>query len=145
MTRPPRVETAVAVTSQLEAAVERLMPQLRPGQPAPTRDELADVIADPAITLLTACEGDRVVGLAVVAVYRRLSGVSAHLHDVVVDVAERGRGVGAALVEAAIQVARRRGAYSLELTSAPWREKANRLYPRLGFQRRDTNVYWLKL
>jgi len=106
---------------------------------------LADILADPSTTLLAACDGGSVVGLAVVAVYRRLSGVSAHLHDVVVDGAARRRGGGGALVEAAIELARERGAYSLELTSAPWREAANRLYPRLGFQRRDTNVYWLKL
>ena len=121
------------------------MPQLRPGARAPGPVALAEVLADPATTLLAARDGGGIVGLAVVAVYRRLSGVSAHLHDVVVDGAARRRGGGGALVEAAIEVARERGAYSLELTSAPWREAANRLYPRLGFQRRDTNVYWLKL
>ena len=121
------------------------MPQLRPGAEAPAPEALAAVIADPAITLLAACDGDAIVGLAAVAVYRRLSGVSAHLNDVVVDAAARGRGAGGALVHAAIEVARQRGAYSMELTSSPWREAANRLYARLGFQRRDTNVYWLKL
>jgi len=121
------------------------MPQLRPGARAAGPVALAEVLADPATTLLAARDGGDIVGLAVVAVYRRLSGVSAHLHDVVVDGAARRRGCGGALVEAAIEVARERGAYSLELTSAPWREAANRLYPRLGFQRRDTNVYWLKL
>lgn len=121
------------------------MPQLRPGARAPGPEALAAVLADPSITLLAACDGGSIVGLAVVAVYRRLSGVSGHLHDVVVDGAARRRGGGGALVAAAIEVARERGAYSLELTSAPWREEANQLYPRLGFQRRDTNVYWLKL
>jgi len=143
--RPIHIEAVTAVTPQVEAAVQRLMPQLRPGARAPGREALVDVLADPSTTLLAACDGGSIVGLAVVAVYRRLSGVSAHLHDVVVDGAARRRGGGGALVEAAIEVARRRGAYSLELTSAPWREEANRLYPRLGFQRRDTNVYWLRL
>ncbi|HKF16898.1 MAG TPA: GNAT family N-acetyltransferase [Candidatus Dormibacteraeota bacterium] len=145
MPRPLHIEAITAVTPQVEAALERLMPQLRPGATAPGPETLADVLADPSTTLLAACDGGTIVGLAVVAVYRRLSGVSAHLHDVVVDGAARRRGGGGALVEAAIEVARRRGAYSLELTSAPWREEANRLYPRLGFQRRDTNVYWLRL
>jgi ribosomal protein S18 acetylase RimI-like enzyme len=122
-----------------------LMPQLRSTAHAPSPEALAKVLTDPATTLLAAYEGDAILGLAVVAVYRRLSGVSAHLHDVVVDGAARGRGAGAALVSTAIDVARQRGADGLELTSAPWREAANRLYPRLGFQRRETNVYWLKL
>jgi len=140
-----RVEEIGAVTREVEAAVQGLLPQLRRGAEPPSPDVLADVLADPATVLLAACQGDRIVGLAMVAVYHRLSGVSAHLHDVVVDGGARGLGVGAALVEEAIEVARRRGAYSLELTSAPWREAANRLYPRLGFHRRETNVYWLKL
>jgi len=140
-----RVEEIGAVTREVEAAVQGLLPQLRRGAEPPSPDVLADVLADPATVLLAACQGDRIVGLAVVAVYHRLSGVSAHLHDVVVDGGARGLGVGAALVEEAIEVARRRGAYSLELTSAPWRKAANRLYPRLGFHRRETNVYWLKL
>lgn len=145
MPRSFRVEEIRSVTLEVEAAVQGLLPQLRRGAEPPSPDVLADVLADPATVLLAACQGDRIVGLAVVAVYHRLSGVSAHLHDVVVDGGARGLGVGAALVEEAIEVARRRGAYSLELTSAPWREAANRLYPRLGFHRRETNVYWLKL
>ena len=145
MRQPLRIEAVRTVSPQVEAAVQGLMPQLRPGAEAPGPEALAAVIADPAITLLAACDGDAIVGLAVVAVYRRLSGVSAHLNDVVVDGAARGRGGGGALVEAAIEVARQRGADSLELTSSPWREAANRLYGRLGFQRRDTNVYWLNL
>ena len=145
MPRPLRIEAVRTVTPQVEAAVQGLMPQLRPGAEAPAREALAVVIADRAITLLAACDGEAIVGLAVVAVYSRLSGVSAHLDDVVVDAAARRRGAGGALVQAAIEVARQRGAYSMELTSSPWREAANRLYARLGFQRRDTNVYWLKL
>lgn len=145
MPRPLRVQAVDRVGPEVEAAVERLMPQLRRGAVVPASETLAEVMADPATTVLAACRGDSIVGLAVVAVYRRLSGPAAHLHDVVVDDADRGQGVGAALVAAAIEVARQQGAYSLELTSAPWREAANRLYPRLGFQRRETNVYWLKL
>lgn len=145
MPRPLRIEAVRDVTPQVEAAIQRLMPQLRRGAQAPGSEALAAVLADPATTLLAACDGRTIVGVAVVAVYRRLSGVSAHLDDVVVDGGARGRGGGGALVEAAIEVARQRGAYSLELTSAPWRDAANRLYARQGFQRRDTNVYWLKL
>ncbi|MFM8266127.1 MAG: GNAT family N-acetyltransferase, partial [Acidimicrobiia bacterium] len=33
------------------------------------------------------------------------------------------------------------GATTVELTSRPSREAANRLYQRIGFVRRDTNVY----
>jgi ribosomal protein S18 acetylase RimI-like enzyme len=53
--------------------------------------------------------------------------------------------VGEALVRECIDVARRRGAGIVELQSARSREAANRLYPRLGFELRDSNVYRLNL
>jgi ribosomal protein S18 acetylase RimI-like enzyme len=59
----------------------------------------------------------------------------------VVDGAARGRGVGEALNEEAIRRAAAAGARSVDLTSRPSREAANRLYRRLGFEVRDTNVY----
>jgi ribosomal protein S18 acetylase RimI-like enzyme len=42
---------------------------------------------------------------------------------------------------AAIDEARRLGVHSLDLTSRPSREAANRLYTRMGFTSRETNVY----
>jgi ribosomal protein S18 acetylase RimI-like enzyme len=67
--------------------------------------------------------------------------VRAWIEDVVVDSAARGHGVGEALNQAAILEARHRGAITVELTSRPSREAANRLYQRLGFVARETNVY----
>ena len=65
--------------------------------------------------------------------------------DVVVDEIARGRGVGELLTNAAIDRARAAGAKSVGLTSRPAREAANRLYSRMGFEVRDTNVYRLTL
>jgi ribosomal protein S18 acetylase RimI-like enzyme len=63
------------------------------------------------------------------------------IEDVVVDGEARGAGVGEALSRAAIEEAERRGARTLDLTSRPSREAANRLYQRLGFVARETTVY----
>jgi ribosomal protein S18 acetylase RimI-like enzyme len=41
----------------------------------------------------------------------------------------------------AIRIAASRGARTVELTSRPSRESANRLYRRIGFEPRETNVY----
>jgi len=60
---------------------------------------------------------------------------------VVVDDSARGAGVGEALVAAALDRARLLGAKTVDLTSRPSREAANRLYVRLGFEARTTNVY----
>jgi len=79
------------------------------------------------------------------ALFRIPTGLRAWIEDVVVDEAARGRGVGEALNRAAIERARGEGATTVDLTSRPSREAANRLYQRLGFQERPTNVYRLDL
>ena len=53
----------------------------------------------------------------------------------------RGRGVGEALSLHAVERARALDAKTVDLTSRPSREAANRLYQRIGFVQRDTNVY----
>ena len=51
--------------------------------------------------------------------------------------------MGAALTREAVRLARSDGARTVDLTSRPSREAANRLYERLGFELRDSNVYRL--
>jgi ribosomal protein S18 acetylase RimI-like enzyme len=63
------------------------------------------------------------------------------VEDVVTDAAARGQGVGTALTEAMLDRAREVGCLTVDLTSRPKREDANRLYQKLGFVARDTNVY----
>jgi ribosomal protein S18 acetylase RimI-like enzyme len=69
------------------------------------------------------------------------TGVRAWIEDVVVDEDVRGGGVGALLVRRALDLAFESGARTVDLTSRPSREAANRLYQRLGFELRETNVY----
>jgi ribosomal protein S18 acetylase RimI-like enzyme len=75
------------------------------------------------------------------ATFRIPTGLRAWIEDVVVDDSARGHGVGAALNIAALEEARRRGAVTVDLTSRPSREAANKLYKKLGFVERETNVY----
>jgi ribosomal protein S18 acetylase RimI-like enzyme len=75
------------------------------------------------------------------AVFPIPTGVRAWIEDVVVDQSARGRGVGEALSRRALELAAQAGARTVELTSRPSREAANRLYRRLGFEARETNVY----
>ena len=59
----------------------------------------------------------------------------------IVDSSARGQGVGEALVLDVLRRANDAQVLMLELNSMPYRESANRLYKRLGFVRRPTNVY----
>jgi len=135
------IEVLAEVTDEAVDAFARLLPQLSTSAGRVDRDGLDRVVTGPASTVLVARSDGAIVGTLTLVVVALLTGVRAHIEDVVVDSAARGRGVGAALTSAAVELARRRGARSVELTSRPSRDAANRLYPRLGFQLRDTNVY----
>ncbi len=138
-----RIEAATEATQELLAAVHHLLPQLNPKLPHLTMRKLQAVIADPAATMLVVREGEAIKGVAVVLIYTTPSWRKARIEDVVIDESVRGRGVGRALVERCIELARERGADVVELQSAKWREVANRLYPSLGFELRESNLYRL--
>ena len=138
----PTVEIATEITPEVVDAFERLIPQLSSSNPPPSAAELAEIVASPATVLFLARDDDgAVLGALTLAVFRIPTGLRAWIEDVVVDGAARGKGVGELLNRAAIDEARRRGCVTVDLTSRPSREAANRLYQRLGFQARTTNVY----
>jgi ribosomal protein S18 acetylase RimI-like enzyme len=136
------VEEATELFDGLPQAVERLVRQLSRSSPAPSLGELEEIVRSPASHLLLARDADgAIVGMLTLAVFRIPTGLRAWIEDVVVDEAARGQGVGAALTNAAIRLAGAQGARTVDLTSRPSREAANRLYQRLGFAERETNVY----
>ncbi len=138
-----RVEAVTEVTPDLIEAMERLIPQLSSSNPPPTERELTAIVTSRATVLFVARDDDddTILGSLTLALFRIPTGLRAWIEDVVVDGAARGKGVGEALNLAAIEHARRAGARTVDLTSRPSREAANRLYQRLGFVARETNVY----
>lgn len=136
-----QIEIAHEATDELVAAMASLIPQLSKSNPPPTKSELAQLIASEASTIFVARVEGRIVGSLTLAMFRIPTGIRAWIEDVVVDESARGHGVGEALNRAAIAEAKRRGAKTVDLTSRPSREAANRLYLRLGFVARETNVY----
>ena len=140
-----RIEAATEATPALLEALRSLLPQLNPRLPEPTMEKLQAVVDDPAATLLAVYDEGTVMGVAVVLTYTTPSWRKARIEDVVIDEKARGRGLGKALVERCIELARERGAEVVELQSASWREAANRLYPALGFELRESNLYRLTL
>lgn len=126
-------------------AARRLIPQLAPDARPPERRELDRIIASGSTHLFVAQIDGRIVGLLTLALFRIPTGIRAWIEDVVVDESARGRGIGERLTRAAIDKAVSLGAESIDLTSRPNREAANRLYLRLGFEPRETNVYRMSL
>ncbi|HEY1456101.1 MAG TPA: GNAT family N-acetyltransferase [Candidatus Dormibacteraeota bacterium] len=141
------VETVTDATPAVQAALARLLPQLNPNLPVPDLARLRRLVADPAATLLLARDGDAIVGTTTVIVYTTPFWIKARLDEVVVDASARGRGVGEALVVAALEVGRKQGAQVAELQSGrgPARTAAHRLYARMGFELRESDVMRIRL
>lgn len=141
------VETYIAteVTPELREAMDRLVPQLSTSNPPPTDAALQEMIDSDASILFMARDETGILGTLTLVLFRIPTGIRAWIEDVIVDEAARGKGVGRVLNEAAIDHAFARGAITVDLTSRPSREAANRLYRRLGFEVRETNVYRYQL
>ena len=141
------VEQATEETGELVGALARLVPQLSRSSPPPPASEVAELVSAPATTLLVArLAGDgevagTIVGTLTLVLFRIPTAVRAWIEDVVVDESARGRGVASALVNRALEQAAVAGARTVDLTSRPSRQDANRLYQELGFELRETNVY----
>jgi len=140
------VDEAKQVDDELVDAFARLIPQLSRSNPAPTREQLDEIVRSEASHLLVARDdAGAIVGSLSLVLFRIPTAVRAWIEDVVVDEAARGQGVGEALNREALRIAKDAGAVTVDLTSRPSREAANRLYQRIGFKQRDTNVYRYEL
>ena len=122
------ISIATEVTDELVQAFAQLVPQLSAANPPPTREQLQTIISADASTIFIARVNGRIVGSLTLAVFSIPTATRAWVEDVVV-----------------AESARRRGAITVELTSHPSRAAANRLYQRMGFVVRETNVYRLSV
>ena len=138
---------ASEITEELHQALQRLVPQLGVHKIPPSREDLDLLVTSEASTLLVAREPDEnspIAGILCLSIYRVPTGIRSIIEDVIVDQSMRRRGIGEALVERAIELAREAGADGVSLTSNPKREAANQLYQAMGFELRKTNPYFYK-
>lgn len=142
-----RIEEVTEASLDVQHALALLLPQLNPMLFVPDMRRVQALVDDPDVTLLFAKEGDQVIGTATVIVYTTPFWIKARIDEVVVDESARGKGVGEAIVSACLEIGRRKGAEVAELQSGrgPAREVANRLYRRMGFELRDSNLYRITL
>lgn len=148
------VELIEQSSPDLVAAMERLIPQLSRSAKPLTAQQTQALVDQDSVYLFVfrtdkpviAADGNEVeagtiLGMLSLATFAIPTGVRAWVEDVVVDAGTRGMGAGQQLVEAAVAHAQKIGARTVDLTSRPSREAANRLYRRCGFELRETNVY----
>jgi GNAT superfamily N-acetyltransferase len=136
---PDAIEVGAAVRAYLQQTEREKSRQERGAAPDPEAalpDRYLREVDDPSavyagLRVLVAQLADRVVGVVVlstrdgIAEVRRLWAVPE----------VRGRGVGSALLDAAVQAASDLGASEVRLSVWEWREGAVRLYESRGFER----------
>ena len=96
-------------------------------------------LEEPDVVVLVAERAGEVLGYTYAGVegpdYMALRGPAGVLHDIVVDPAQRGQGVGRLLLEATVAALAARGAPRVVLETAERNEAAQRLFARAGFRR----------
>ncbi len=135
------IERVTEMDESIVTAFERLMPQLTNKERNPSYDHLKKVIEQENVHFCIATEDDEIIGTVTIVFITIPSGLKVWIEDVIVDESAGGKGVGTALLWHALQVAREKGAIKVDLTSHPRREAANRLYQKMGFEKRESNVY----
>ena len=142
------VELITAATPEIHEAMGRLIPQLSRSAAPMSEADVQRFLSQDSVHLFAFrsdeadAQGNRpILGMLSLVAFEIPTGVRAWVEDVVVDGEARGQGAGQALVEAAVEYAGKMGARTVDLTSRPSREAANRLYRRAGFELRETNVY----
>lgn len=141
------IEEAEFHNDELHSAVNSLVKQLNEDADPITHDDFKSIIESPTTYLFLAKEKNtqKIVGMITLVSYRIPYKLKGMLEDLVVDTSYRKRGIGEMLLNHALAKAKELKISSVDLTSRPERESANRLYQKLGFEKRDTNVYRVKL
>ncbi|WP_413988286.1 GNAT family N-acetyltransferase [Labrys okinawensis] len=140
-----QIDPLEAVTAEDAEALAGLMRQLSSHAPPLAQANFARIIAGSSTTMFVARINGRIVGTATMVLIEVASGSRVSIEDVVVDESQRGTGIGDALMRVAVAAARAQGAGKVDLTSNPSRQAAHRLYLRLGFKKRQTDVFRLEL
>ena len=123
-----------------------LLQQLSPGEKTISREELYAVLTDPnAHFVVERDETGRVIAMVALFVLHTFGGFQGIVEQIVVHEAHRRKGLGEKIMNKLIEIAKQERCCEIDLTSRPHRTAAHALYEKLGFQKRDTNVYRLKL
>lgn len=140
------IEKVTIYSKDLHNAINNLLVQLNPTASQLSKDDVSDMINSQSNALFVAKDvNGKIVGMSTLVIYKIPIAKKAIIEDVVVDKDFRKKGIGTKLIKAAIELARKEKVSLLGLTSNPARGDANSLYRSLGFEKRDTNIYRLRL
>jgi len=135
------IEKVKSFFPELEIGLNNLLTQLVENPKKLNREEIETIIQSNSTFLFVAKDGEKVVGTVTIVVYQMPEFKKAMMEDLIVDAKYRGKGIGKLLMNAAIEQAKSEKVEFIFLTSRESREAANVLYQKLGFEKRETNVY----
>ncbi len=127
----------------LTQTLNDLLAQLNPTSKTLNDEDVKEIIQGPTNRFFVARESvkNKIVGMITLVIYRIPVWKKGWIEDLVVDKKYRNQGIATKLINYAIEKAKVNDVLSLNFTSRPERETANRLYEKLGFKKRGTNVY----
>ena len=132
-------------SQEYHEAMQRFLDQLTTNPMTLTEDMCRQLFESENSHLFFLVKDEQIAGMLTVGIYHSPTGGKAWIEDVVVDESFRGQGLSKLLVAHAIEFTKSMGIPSLMLTSNPKRVAANKLYQAMGFERKETNVYRMKL
>ena len=141
MTRIVEIES---YSAEYHEAMQRFLDQLTTHPMTLTESMFRQLVESANSHLFFLIKDEQIAGMLTVGIYYSPTGGKAWIEDVVVDEAFRGQGLSKLLVAHAIEFTKSQQIPSLMLTSNPKRIAANKLYQKMGFERKETNVYRMK-
>jgi ribosomal protein S18 acetylase RimI-like enzyme len=141
------VERVTEFSPEVADAVRSLVKQLVSDDRSLTEAEFKEMIEPKQNFLFIAREvsTNKIAGVVMISIYRIPDSKKVYLDDIIVDEHFRGRGVATQLLEKVIATGKEHNAEYVLLTSNPNRIAGVKLYEKLGFKKRETNVYRLEL
>ncbi len=140
-----KIEQLLNVTTKSLEEINALIPQLSSTAQQLTYARLLEMVKNERATTLVAKDGQKIVGIGMVVIYNVPTEKRAWLEEIIVDESCRGQGLGERISKELIEIAKRERVSRVYLSSGPQREAANKLYQKLGFEKKETNVYRLTL
>lgn len=137
------ISETTKVTPELCEAFKKLTPQLADITP-PTAEHLARLIKAESTHLFIAREEEtnKIVGTVTLVTCLIPTSYKGWIEDVIVDSSQRGQGLGKKLINFVHDFAQEKGIEVLFLTSHPSRVAANKLYQKVGYEQKMTNLYF---
>jgi predicted GNAT family N-acyltransferase len=140
-----KIYKLVTVTDSVLNAFIKLIPQLSSSCALLKKKDLEIIVNFDNTHLFIAEENNEILGTLTLVFNTIPTGDKVWIEDVVVDKASRGKGVGKELMQFSIEYATNKNVKNINLASNPERVSVNKLYQKLGFIQRETNVYRLTI